>query len=392
MKRFQRIFISVLILAAASPSFSEETGSSWLRTRKVPNALNPDISLIGDFLGTANGNKNSGFSLREAELGLQSNVDPFTRADVFFAKHDGEEVELEEGYITLLALPLGFQARGGKFLANFGRLNMVHSHEKPQVDSPLVLDRFLGEEGLNSAGVEVSRIFAPLGLFTEVSYAFLNNLGEKEPEITTTTVNDAKGNPVVVAIHPEKDHVASKLRNFAHVSRVRFYGDLSDASNLELGFSGALRQIERSEFNRTGGVDITLRWKPLQQGLYHSFIWRTEALFTDRKLMQAVEPITGVVEDPQRKINRKGVYSYLEYQLARQWRMGARGDYLEEPEVRTRRAITRSASPYITYSPSEFNRIRLQYKNIKEWNEKEAEHIGYLQWTVVLGPHGAHPF
>ncbi len=193
MRLLKAIQCFIIILASLfvvnTSVHSAEPGASWLRTQVLgnaanPSALNPNISVIGDFVGNTgpmgDGSANR-FSLRETEIGLQAAVDPYARADFFVAFPEGESVELEEGYISLLSLPLGVKARGGKFRPNFGRLNMIHPHELPQVNAPLVIASFLGEEGLNDTGLEVSRVFAPLNVFTEVSYAILNGLGKEEP-------------------------------------------------------------------------------------------------------------------------------------------------------------------------------------------------------------------
>src|SRR5713226_7522439 len=61
--------------------------------------LNPDISLIGDFIGTAGRNNVSpsrSLELHESEVGLQAIIDPYARADAFLSF--GETgVNVEEG-------------------------------------------------------------------------------------------------------------------------------------------------------------------------------------------------------------------------------------------------------------------------------------------------------
>jgi hypothetical protein len=50
--------------------------------------LNPDISLIGDFIGTAGRNTISpsrSLELHESEVGMQAIIDPYARADAFFS-------------------------------------------------------------------------------------------------------------------------------------------------------------------------------------------------------------------------------------------------------------------------------------------------------------------
>ncbi len=407
--------LTLLLMSLPDAAFAEESGASWLRTRVLgdsagANALNPNISVIGDLVGNTgplHDSKSNRFSLREAEIGLQAAVDPYARADFFVAFPEGEAVELEEGYVSLLSLPLGLKARGGKFRANFGRLNMIHPHELPQVNAPLAVTRFLGEEGLNDAGVEVSRIFAPLEVFTEVSYAILNGLGKEEPaEAVTTNVTDVNGNVSTVTVKASSAAAPRRGNSFGHVARVRFFRDLTDSTNVELGFSGALHQpLEGRKQTRMGGADFTVRWKPLQEGLYRSVTWRSEFIYSHRRLPAAYDVLTSALVTPERELHRRGGYSYIEIQPARRWRLGVRGDYVESPEEMnttitfpngTTRSFavstSRGVAPFVTFALSEFNRFRLQYDYRNQSTAQENEHRVFAQWTFVLGPHGAHPY
>ena len=50
--------------------------------------LNPDISLIGDFIGTAGRNRvapSPSLEMHESEVGLQAIIDPYARADAFIS-------------------------------------------------------------------------------------------------------------------------------------------------------------------------------------------------------------------------------------------------------------------------------------------------------------------
>ena len=362
------------------------------------NALNPKISLIGDFVGRS-GTKNQtgdGFAVREIELGFQAEVDPYAKADVFVGGLDdkGHPPELEEAYVTLPALPYGFQARGGKFRVNFGRLNGAHSHEYPQVDTPLVLTSFLGEEGMDSTGAELSRVFNPFGLYTETTYAVLRDFGAADsPASATTQVTDVNGHTVNVAVAQGETATSQRGRSYAHVAKVRFYRDLTDTTNVDLGVSGALREPQAMDQRRLAAVDLTFRWKPLAQGVYHSVTWRSEALYSRNKLVETFDPVTGAQAEPEATVNARGAYSYVEVQPAMRWRFGVRGDYVEDPDNRDKTLphITRAVSPYVTFTLTEFNRFRVQYER-KRSPANGTENLGFFQWTIVLGPHGAHPF
>ncbi|HEV2021945.1 MAG TPA: hypothetical protein VGQ94_05405, partial [Terriglobales bacterium] len=131
--------------------------------------LNPDISMIGDFIATAGGNPfqpGPALEFHEAELGIQAVVDPYAKAD-FFISFGEHGVNLEEGYITFTTLPKGFVARVGKMRSAFGVVNTLHNHVLPWIDRPLVTDSLVGgEDGIDDTGFSINRILpAPKGIF-----------------------------------------------------------------------------------------------------------------------------------------------------------------------------------------------------------------------------------
>src|SRR5882724_2579803 len=134
-------------------------------------ALNPDISLIGDFLGAIGHNTARPvptMEMHEAELGLQAIIDPYARADAFISFGEAG-VNLEEGYLTFTSLPAGIVARAGKMRAAFGKVNTLHNHVLPWTDRPLVTENLVGgEDGIDDAGVSVMRAFqGPKGIYLE---------------------------------------------------------------------------------------------------------------------------------------------------------------------------------------------------------------------------------
>jgi len=131
--------------------------------------LNPDISLIGDFIGTAGRNTVSpsrSLELHESEVGMQAIIDPYARADAFISF--GETgVNVEEGYITFTALPAGLLLKVGKMRAEFGKVNTIHNHALSFIDRPLVTNNLVGgEDGIDDAGISLSRFLpAPKNWF-----------------------------------------------------------------------------------------------------------------------------------------------------------------------------------------------------------------------------------
>src|SRR5438128_10928393 len=136
-------------------------------------ALNPDISVIGDFLGAVGRNRVRpvpGLELHESEVGLQAIIDPYARGD-FFISFGESGVNVEEGYLTFTSLPGGFVAKVGKMRAAFGKVNTLHNHVLEWIDRPMVTDNLLGgEDGIDDAGLSVTRILpAPKWIFMEAT-------------------------------------------------------------------------------------------------------------------------------------------------------------------------------------------------------------------------------
>ena len=134
------------------------------------NLLNPQITAFFDLGGSlssdgANEARNR-FNLRETELDLRSAVSP--RADGVLVIAMGEEIEdpfgdvdigiefeIEEAYLNIHTLPGDLALKAGKFRSAFGRNNLLHTHDLPQVTRPLAVQAFLGPEGLTTIGASV---------------------------------------------------------------------------------------------------------------------------------------------------------------------------------------------------------------------------------------------
>jgi hypothetical protein len=319
--------------------------------------LNPDVSVIGDFIGVGGHNTVQplpSLEMHESEVGLQAIIDPYARGDFFFTF--GEEgVSLEEGYITFTSLPGGFVAKVGKMRSSFGIVNTLHNHVLPWVDRPLVTENLVGgEDGIDDAGVSVNRILpAPKGIFLEATGQLFRG--------------DSDG----VFSHTNRSDVSA-------VGRLRAYRDLTESTNLDLGFSFARGHNDFGSAYRTQlyDLDATLRWKPLRRAIYHSFLTRTELIWSDR-------------EQPSSVQRAFGFYTATDYRLNRRWTVGGRYD-------RSDRAGNASLtdcgfSGVLTYWPSEFSQVRGQYRFTRYAEGKEANEL-LFQFIYVLGAHGAHPF
>lgn len=324
-------------------------------------ALNPDISVIGDFIGVAGHNPiqpSPSMQMHESEIGLQAIIDPYARGD-FFISFGEEGVNLEEGYITFTALPAGFIARAGKMRAAFGKVNAMHNHVLPFVDRPLVTNSLVaGEDGINDAGFSVEHIIpAPGGIFLNLTgQVFRGDSGEGDENVFR----------------------AEQKSDLSTVAHLRAYKDLNESTNLDIGLSYARGHNDSGSDFITSlyGVDATLRWKPLRRSIYHSFVGRGEFIWSQRQQFPS----------EQRAF---GFYTSAEYQLGRRWFAGGRFDWSDR--ARQANLTDKGGSIILTYWPSEFSQIRGQYRFTNYANDVKANEL-LFQILFSLGAHGAHPF
>ncbi len=323
----------------------------------LSKVLNPDISVIGDFLGAVGrdpGRDVPTLELHEAEVGFQAIIDPYARGD-FFLSFGQEGVALEEGYITFTSLPGGFVAKVGKMRSAFGVVNTLHTHNLPWTDRPLVTEHLVGgEDGINDAGVSVSRILpAPKGLFLEA------------------TAQVFRGDSSDVFRAMQRGDVSL-------VGRVRTYRDITESTNLDLGFSYAHghNDVGTAFITQLYGLDATFRWKPLRRAIYHNFLGRAELVWSRRQQELSIQ-------------RAFGFYTSADYRLSRRWTIGGRYDRSD----RARNALLTDSgfAPVITYWPSEFSQIRGQYRFTRYADGRSGNDL-LFQFLFVLGAHGAHPF
>lgn len=343
-----------------APAEQAEQLPETLDPQLIPNvaapgassALNPSLAAIGNFVAFlgSGAEETPAASLEEVELSLQAYVDPYARAN-FFIGISEEGAEVEEGYINFISLPQEFTAKVGKMKANFGKTNLLHTHQRPWVDVPLVLSTFFGDEGLADSGVSVSRLFPTnAGLFLEAT-------GE------------------VFSGNAEGIFEAEEKTDLFYLGHLKLYRDLTENTNLELGGSYATGRLpEVGGSNQFAGVDLTFRYKPLQRAIYSSFISRTELIYNDRN------------DQPDRAF---GFYTSADYQFSRRWFAGIRLDQVDHPDDPG--LTDQSGSFTLTFWPSEFSQLRAQFRHINFDQSRDANEV-LLQLNFSIGAHGAHSF
>jgi len=342
---------------AALPAYNPTAGGK---------VFNPDMAVIGNFLGATGKNEVNplpALQLSESEVSLQAIVDPYARAD-FFLSFGEEGVAVEEGFITFPTLPGGILAKVGKMRAAFGKVNTLHDHVLPWTDRPIVIDNLVGgDDGIDDAGMSVSRLIPNPWFFFE-------------------------GTAQVYRGDSEDVFHSAKRGDLSYVTHLRGYQDLSESTNIDLGVSWA-RGHNPSGIPLDGGPEVagrfitnlygfdgTIRWKPLQRAIYHSFIARTEYIVSRR-------------DQPDGLQNSSGWYVSGDYQFARRWFAGVRFD--RSDLLTDARLHDSGGSLVLTYWPSEFSQVRGQFRRTN-YAEGPAATEFLFQFQFAIGAHGAHPF
>ncbi len=334
--------------------------------------LNPDISLIGDYIGTVGRNNvapSRALELHESEVGMQAIIDPYARADAFISF--GETgVNVEEAYVTFTSLPAGLLMKVGKMRANFGKVNTIHNHALPYIDRPLATNNLVGgEDGIDDAGISISRFLpAPKNWFMEGTAQVYR--GDSDDLFTSYRRQDVSA-----------------------VGHVRAYRDLTESTNLDLGISYArghsagITSLSPSDFlTNLYGADVTLRWKPLRRAIYKNFLFRTELFWSARDQLSALNTF-----ETQHAF---GMYSSAEYRVNRRWTVGGRFD--RSGHATAANLTDTGFSGILTYWPSEFSQIRGQYRyghlGLANPGDFSNANEFLFQFLFVMGAHGAHPF
>ncbi len=328
-----------------------------------------------------------GFTVQNVEMVLEAAVDPYFRGQanvIFQITPEGETVvELEEAYATTTSLPHGLQLKAGQFLSEFGRINPTHPHTWDFVDQPLVSGRFFGPDGLRSVGTRLSWLL-PTAFYSEAFLSLQNSQGETLHSFRSLPGESLFG----------RETLDSQVASFSDLLIVPRYAasfDLTDTQTLLVGASAALGPNGTGEGGSTQiyGVDGFWKWKsPTAFKGFPFFKIQGE-------LMQRDFKAAGTFEEPERTFSDWGSYLQLNWGYASGRILGLRFDRVggdegepADPALARRWRI----SPALTFLPTEYSKLRLQYNYDRFDALDREEHSIWLQLEFMLGAHGAHKF
>ena len=120
--------------------------------------------------------------------------------------------------------------------------------------------------------------------------------------------------------------------------------------------------------------------------------WGTEVLYSDSRYLFDPDgslATSGTLsgDEFKRNIGALGLYSYITYKWHRQWSGGFLFDYVQNPANHSDETF--AYSPYLTWAPSHWSQIRLQYTHTDRnaVSGLKSDDAIYLQWAWIIGAH-----
>ncbi|MDR1497884.1 MAG: hypothetical protein LBS59_05680 [Puniceicoccales bacterium] len=431
---------TVLMPAMHGQSAPPSAEKTWTPTQPITLARSGNsymnLSLIGDFAAGANSERDTsvvqtgghdpaqrGFTVQGLEAVFEGSVDHYFRAManiVYALDTSGESfLEIEEAYLETFSLPGGFQLRAGQYLTEFGRINNQHQHAWDFVDAPLVSTRFFGPDGLRNPGARVSWL-TPTPFYSELTFGIQNSGGATahsfrgEEHDHGDEEEDAHHHADELAFGREPgEREVLGMRDLLYSARYALSFDISETQTLLGGISGAWGPNLYGErtWTQIYGADIYWKWKAANHHKGFPFVsFQAEAMFRGYGLGAATGEIVDhdaaehahiEVDLPRETAWDWGTYAQVNYGFLPGWIASLRADFTaplyrakyeeifgEDDATRARRW---RISPAISWYPSEFSRVRLQYNYDRLENSRSAHGV-WLQVEFLLGSHGAHKF
>lgn len=334
-----------------------------------------------------------GFTVPNAELTLDGAVDPYFKgfANIVYKLDSQAEtgVELEEMFVLTTSLPANLQIKAGQFFAEFGRQNPQHPHSWSFVDQPLVLNRMFGPEGLRSQGARISWL-VPTSWYTEVLLSVLNSTGGTTFSFLSDESPEIHGGAL-------DERAVEAARDLLVVPRIATSFDLTPTSTVVLGASAAFGPNNSGPAARTEvyGADLYWKWKSARAHQGFPFVsWQTEALFRRYDAQERASVDDPAVLLPGETLRDRGISSQVLWGVRPMLVAGLRGEYVNgDPGAfaSALRANRARVSPNVTWYPTEFSKLRVQY-NYDHRQAQGADHSIWLQFEFVLGAHASHKF
>jgi hypothetical protein len=276
----------------------------------------------------------------------------------------------------------------------------------------VINSRLFGGDGMRQTGFRAAWI-TPTPWFSELHFGMQNANGE-----TMTSFRGGRGHAegeegeeaeafegTQVGGRPESgDNVVEGFGDFVYLTRWNNSIDLTDDISGVFGVSGLYGPNATGDDGDTWiyGLDMKWRWNPTGSFRGWPFLtWQTEVMkrdfHADRFIGEAED--CDIITLPGRTFKDWGVYTQLLYGFRFGWAAGLRYEYAggSGQSIGGRRNDgflddRHRFSPLLSWQPSEFSRLRLQYNFDHASHLDGNAHSVWLGFEWLYGAHAAHNF
>jgi len=377
------------------------------RTKKA-NTFNPAVSLIlnGTYSSYSNdpdryelagfppgaeaGLEREGFSLGESEITLGANVDQnfYGQATFSLADNAGEtSISTEEAYFETPGLSNGIGIKVGRFFSAMGYINGKHTHAWDFSDAPLVYRGLFGDQ-LTQDGVQLSWLL-PTDHYILIGSELGNGVhfpaggshtgvGDWLVYVNTCGVIGFSHSWQLGVSHWQASNITGRQTQNPDLS--------GSASN----FDGD---------SKIDAIDAVYKWAPEGNPIEQNLKLQWEYF---NRLEHGVMKLNDGGLNGSYDGHQSGWYAQAVYQFMPKWKVGLRYDRLDSNNNGDNQTVLSRAglldnghtpqrsSMMLAWQASEFSRVRVQYNDDRSGVNSDNQLL--IQYTMVMGAHGAHSY
>jgi len=334
------------------------------------------------------GSRDKGLQLGHSDITASGPVGSHFKAHVgaMFETHDGKlERSIEEAWVETTRLPVGLQARGGRFASQIGYLNQQHPHADDFVERPLLYRGFFGGHW-NDDGLRLNWT-APTPFYLMVGAEAFR--GKRLVEETANTPRNPGIATLVVKTGADLNRSHSWQLGLSHV-RSRREAAVEEHEHEEgEGEEGHDHDhAHGAQFSgrKTWMIDATWKWAPGGNN-------------RDQQVRLGFEAarITGLNRFATANDKHEANAITLVWRFRPEWEVGARADWLRARmphEDHFDSVLLRERAVMVAWKPSHMQSLRLQYTTQRDavGFENPARRSVQLQYVLAFGAHGAHAY
>jgi hypothetical protein len=310
----------------------------------------PDIGLAGDFAFERNNLSKTDPRyaaskqqprIRDGQVVFFSPIDPYTNAQLTVDIPEEGAANIEEAWVYFNKLPGDTAIRLGRFLPQFGLLDLQNTFQLPMVDRPNAIGNYLGSDGLIATGAALN-FYIPnpwgLNLKTDLSAVRGNLLGG-----------------------------SSDTLDLAYLATIDYSQDAFTTGSFESGMSVAQGPSPEGRSETLVEPFMQIQYAPTQRRIW---TWSAEGMLAQRHGLGAQN-------------NTQGFYTFLDYNFRLRYHAGFLVDVADQATAPYGKQL--GLAPVFTWFLSDNLRFRAQYTHTTALDTMRPEDKISLQVTFSLG-------